>query len=72
MMLPDSKGHGANMEPTWGRQDPGWPHVGPMNFPIWDHVIHTLMNEIFKWRLFASRQSWHIFVVNILVQEIMQ
>ena len=23
--------HGANMGPTWGRQDPGGPHVGPMN-----------------------------------------
>ena len=23
---PESKVHGANMGPTWGRQDPGWPH----------------------------------------------
>ena len=29
---PDSKVHGANMGPIWGRQDPGGPHVGPMNF----------------------------------------
>ena len=29
------KVHGANMGPTWGRQDPGWPHVDPMNFAIW-------------------------------------
>ena len=35
---PDSKVHGANMGPTWGRQDPGGPHVGPMNFAIWDVV----------------------------------
>ena len=33
---PDSKVHGANMGPTWGRQDPGGPHVGPMNFAIWE------------------------------------
>ena len=33
---PDSKVHGANMGPIWGRQDPGEPHVGPMNFAIWD------------------------------------
>ena len=33
--VPDSKGHGANMRPIWGRQDPGGPHVGPMNFAIW-------------------------------------
>ena len=32
---PDSKVHGANMGPTWGRQDPGGPRVGPMNFAIW-------------------------------------
>ena len=34
-MLPDSKIHGANMGPNWGRQDPGGPHVGPMNIAIW-------------------------------------
>ena len=32
---PDNKVHGANMVPIWGRQDPGGPHVGPMNFAIW-------------------------------------
>ena len=31
----DNKVHGANMGPIWGRQDPGGPHVGPMNFDIW-------------------------------------
>ena len=33
---PDSKVHGANMGPVWGRQDPGGSHVGPMNFAIWN------------------------------------
>ena len=33
--FPDSKVHGANMGPIWGRQDPGGPHVGPMNIAIW-------------------------------------
>ena len=32
---PDSKVHGANMGPFWGRQDPGGPHIGPMDFIIW-------------------------------------
>ena len=32
---PDSKVHGANMGPLWGWQDPGGPHVGPMNSAIW-------------------------------------
>ena len=41
-LTPDSKVRGGNMGPIWGRQDPGGPHVGPMNFhganmgPIWD------------------------------------
>ena len=33
-VYPDSKVHGANMGPIWGRQDPGGPHVGPMNVAI--------------------------------------
>ena len=32
---PDSKARGANLGPIWSRQDPGGPHVGPMNFAIW-------------------------------------
>ena len=34
--IPDSKFYGVNMGPIWGRQDPGGPLVGPMNFVIWD------------------------------------
>ena len=26
------------MGPIWGRQDPGGPHVGPMNFAIWEYI----------------------------------
>ena len=37
----DRKFHGANMGPTWGRQDPGGPHVGPMNFAIWGAVLYS-------------------------------
>ena len=37
--IPDSKVHGANMGPIWGRQDPGGPHIGPMNFAIWDRKL---------------------------------
>ena len=32
----DSKVHETNVGPTWGRQHPGEPHVGPMNFLIWE------------------------------------
>ena len=37
---PDSKVHGANMGPIWGRQDPGGPHVGPMNFATWEDIAY--------------------------------
>ena len=33
---PNSKVHEAKMGPIWGQQDPGGPHVGPMNLAIWD------------------------------------
>ena len=36
--IPDSKAHGTNMGPIWGRQGPGGPHVGPMNIAIWDFI----------------------------------
>ena len=37
----DSKVHGANMGPIWGRQDPGGPHIGPMNFVIWEETEYV-------------------------------
>ena len=39
-IIPDSKVHGANTGPIWGRQDPNGPHVGPMNFAIWDGCLN--------------------------------
>ena len=51
----DSKIYGASMGPTWGRQDPGGPHVGPMNLIIWEMTypvlsvfINTCMYDINK------------------------
>ena len=43
-MIPDSKVHGANMGPIWGRQDPGGPHVGHMNLAIWDIAYFDIEN----------------------------
>ena len=44
--VPDSKVHGANMEPIWGRQDPGGPHVGPMNFATWgEQFVGKLLRQ---------------------------
>ena len=34
LAYPDNKVHGADMGPIWGRQQPGGPHVGPMDFAI--------------------------------------
>ena len=41
---PDSEVHGANMGPIWDRQDPGGPHVGPMNFAIWVCTVQTVLS----------------------------
>ena len=51
---PDSKVHGANMGPIWGRQDPGGPHVGPMNFVIWDVKFRWYI-KIYTFRITVSR-----------------
>ena len=39
--IPGSKVHGANMGPTWGRQDPGGPHVGHVDLAICN-AIHFI------------------------------
>ena len=47
--FPNSKVHGANMGPIWGRQDAGGPRVGPMNFATWELWCRTLKHtEKFK------------------------
>ena len=48
-MKPDSKVHGANMGPTWGRLDPGGPHVGHVKLAIWERLHYrctSLKNRI--------------------------
>ena len=42
---PDSKVHVANMGPIWGRQDPGGPHVGPMNFAIREKLVSMIFAD---------------------------
>ena len=44
--VPDNKVHGANMGPIWGRQDPGGPHIGPMNFAIWGAILWKKYRQI--------------------------
>ena len=51
---PGSKVYGANMGPTWGRQNPDGPHVGPMNSVIrvyrmwfsWCQILITYVLDI--------------------------
>ena len=49
--IPDSKFHEANTGPIWGQQDPGGPHVGPMNFAIWDDLAWSSSASVqtMKW-----------------------
>ena len=42
---PDSNVHGDNMGPIWGRQDPGGPHVGSMNFVIWRVIADVWLSS---------------------------
>ena len=54
--IPDSKVHGANMGPIWGRQDPGGPHFGPMNLALWDVL------QIISWKQKSPTSvqlEWH-------------
>ena len=47
---PNSKVYGANMGPTRGRQDPGGPHVGPMNLAIWvQSFASEMITHNFQW-----------------------
>ena len=44
---PDSKIHVTSMGPIWGQQDPDGPHVGPMNFAIWEGIPYfTLFGHL--------------------------
>ena len=49
---PDSKVHGTNMGPIWGRQDPVGPHAGPMNFAI----LVTLFIFV-KYHIYGQRSN---------------
>ena len=63
------------MGPIWGRQDPGGPHVGPMNLAIWDmfdiqsiifsarHMLSTNFMALCKIVVILSTTSkWHCII----------
>ena len=48
--------------PTWGRQDPGWPQVGAMNFAIWDYYYKLFGKNIF---IITSRRIHHAYIFGL-------
>ena len=48
---------GANMGPIWDRQDPGGPHVDPMNLIIWETAPFRVLSV-----LCDRSASFHIIV----------
>ena len=54
----DSKVHGANMGPIWGRQDPGGPYIGPMNFAIWVSSSDILPKTVSLQMIIICANTW--------------
>ena len=61
---PDSKVHGANVGPVWGRQDPGGPHVGPMDFSI---RVRTTVDD-FLCQIGNHDVKRYLLVINLTYQ----
>ena len=63
-----SKVHGAYMGHTWGRQDPGGPHVGPMNLAIrvgpWNPGRHLIDMQMWliKFVIYTFLMIWGIMI----------
>ena len=49
LSVPDSKIHEAYIGPTWGRHDPGGPHVGPMDLAIRGRIPYTSKMAFLHW-----------------------
>ena len=59
------------MGPIWGRQDPGGPHVGPMNFAIWDaftSVLLILLGELLCYERYLYIHVVHHFIDDISIK----
>ena len=59
-VIPDKKINGANVGPTWGRQDPSGSHVGHMNLVNWDQTI--ICQNWASTGLILS-ELWHLNIV---------
>ena len=46
------------MGPVWGRQDPGGPQVGPINFAIWDETKMSLVKYGYLYKIKYILFDW--------------
>ena len=66
--FPDSKVHGANMGPIWGRQDPGGPMLAPWTeLPIGS--LATNISEMYKMPNFFERNVFEIILFKMLASQ---
>ena len=63
---PDSKVHGANMGPNWGRQGLGEPHVGLMNLAFWEDICSVTYSQ-YGWLNHKGCRSIHQNSAKLLV-----
>ena len=70
-LFPDSKAHGVNMGPIWGRQDPGEPHFGPMNFAIWAWFKIVNLHTV-NWRFSLCGHLFYSHIKELSIQRIPQ
>ena len=62
--VPDSKVHGTNMGPIRGRQNPCWPHVGPMIFAIWGGIhLRAILQRVPRLLFCTIRLKNHTFKI---------
>ena len=61
--IPDSKVHGDNKGPIWGRQDPGGPHVGP-----WTLLSGMLYNSGKKKWKHKRTMLWCSYMIKFFIQ----
>ena len=60
IIYPESKIHGANVGHTWGRQDPGGPHIDYMNLVI--RVSYVLQSSLRDLSLWAQLNHLHFLL----------
>ena len=68
-VIPDSKVHGTNMGPIWGRQDPGGPHIGPMT--LLSGILETtgVLPVILTKSLGGARHLWSVLLSHALLND---